>query len=126
MASDGILDRDFATLAAAAGDGTVMTVPAEPVRLPEVKGRSTRSAEADAVAGPTYAAVQVLAQAFDRAKSQDGAKVAAALRGAPFRTIQGEVAFDAQGDLRQGALALKVWKRMPDGRLDYAGNEVAP
>ena len=126
VASDGILDRDFASLAATAGEGTVMTVPVEPVRLPEAKGRPPRTAEADAVAGPTYAAVEVLAQALDRSKSQDPRKVAAALHGAPFRTIQGEVAFDAQGDLRQGAVSLRAWKRTPDGRLDYAGNEVAP
>ena len=103
-----------------------MTVPAEPARLPEVKGRPPRTAEADALAGPTYAAVEVLAQAIDRAKSRDGRTVAAALRGAPFRTIQGEIAFDAQGDPSSGAVALKVWKRTPDGRLDYAGNETAP
>ncbi|MCJ2079328.1 branched-chain amino acid ABC transporter substrate-binding protein [Methylobacterium sp. E-016] len=126
VASDGILDRDFATLASSAGEGTVMTVPAEPARLPEVKGRPPRTAEADALAGLTYAAVEVLAQAVDRAKSRDGRTVAAALRGAPFRTIQGEIAFDAQGDPSSGAVALKVWKRAPDGRLDYAGNETAP
>ena len=126
VASDGILDRDFAALAASAGEGTVMTVPSEPARLPEVKGRPPRNAEADALAGPAYAAVEVLAQALDRAKSQDGRKVAAALRGAPMRTIQGEIAFDAQGDLRQGGTSLRAWKRTPDGRLDYAGNEVDP
>lgn len=126
VASDGILDRDFATLAASTGEGTVMTAPSEPARLPEVKARPPRNAEADALAGPSYAAIEVLAQALDRSKSQDGRKVAAALRGAPFRTIQGEIAFDAQGDLRQGGVSLWAWKRTPDGRLDYAGSEVAP
>ena len=126
VASDGILDRDYATLAASAGEGTVMTVPAEPARLPEPKGRPPRTAEADALAGPAYAAVEVLAQALDRAKSQDPRRVTAALRAAPFRTIQGEIAFDAQGDLRSGGVSLRAWRRMPDGRLDYAGNEIAP
>lgn len=126
VASDGILDRDFATLAAAAGEGTVMTVPPEPGRPPEVKGRPPRTPEAETLAGPTYAAVEVLAQALERARSADGRRIAAALHAGPFRTVQGEIAFDAEGDPVAGTMALRVWRRMPDGRLDYAGNDIAP
>ncbi|MFD0934850.1 branched-chain amino acid ABC transporter substrate-binding protein, partial [Methylobacterium trifolii] len=66
-------------------------------------------------------------QAVERARSADGRKVADALHGdVPFRTVMGEVAFDAKGDTRRGDLVLRVWRRTPDGRLDYAGNEPAP
>ncbi|GJE58097.1 branched-chain amino acid ABC transporter substrate-binding protein [Methylobacterium trifolii] len=130
VSGDGILDRDFATAAGAAGEGTVMTLPAEPRRLPDPRspGRPVpRSPEADAVAAGAYAAVELLAQAVERARSADGRKVADALHGdVPFRTVMGEVAFDAKGDTRRGDLVLRVWRRTPDGRLDYAGNEPAP
>ncbi|WP_375463523.1 branched-chain amino acid ABC transporter substrate-binding protein [uncultured Methylobacterium sp.] len=126
VASDGILDRDFGTLAGAAGEGVVMTLSSEPRRLPEVRGRPPRVPEADALAAPAYAAVEVLAQAMERAKSGDGRKVAEAMRAGSFRTTAGEIAFGAQGDPAPGAVVLRVWRRTPDGRLDYAGNDVDP
>lgn len=128
VASDGILDRDFAGIGPA-GEGTVMTLPAEPRRLPEVKGAKPmpRTAEAESVAATAYAAVELLARASLRARSMDGRKIAEDLRsGAPTRTLLGDLAVDARGDTRPADLTLRVWRRTPDGRLDYAGNEPAP
>ncbi|KAB1075300.1 branched-chain amino acid ABC transporter substrate-binding protein [Methylobacterium planeticum] len=129
IASDGILDRDFAANAGPGGDGTLMTVTPEPHRLPDPKGArpAPRSPEADAVAAEAYAAVEILAQGIARARTGDGRKVAAALHaGGPFRTVVGEIGFDGRGDPSPSDVTLRVWRRTPDGRLDYAGNEVAP
>ena len=129
VASDGILDPAFAALAGPAGDGTLMTLVPER-SLPEARGRAApRTPEADLVAAPAYAAVEVLAQALARLPAQggtrppDGRRVAEALHAGRFRTAVGEVAFDGTGDPRPGAVALRVWRTTPDGRLDYAGNE---
>ena len=126
VASDGILDRDFAALAGPAGEGTVMTLPSDPARLPDVKGRPPRTPEGDAVAGPTYAAVEVLAQALDRAKSQDLRKVAAALHGGPStrykaRSPSTRRAICSSGPCRSGHGGART-----DGRLDYAGPTMSP
>ncbi|WP_430912811.1 branched-chain amino acid ABC transporter substrate-binding protein [Methylobacterium sp. sgz302541] len=128
IGSDGLLDKDFPAIAGPAAEGTVMTLPADPRKLPEPKGKPAgRTPETDAFAGQGYAAVEVLARGVERAKSAEGRKVAAALRdGAPLRLSTGEVAFDAKGDLARPDIQIRVWRRTPDGRLDYAGNESAP
>ncbi len=133
VASDGILDPAFAALGAA-GEGTVMTLPPDAPHLPEARGPkpAPRTPEADAVAAAAYAAVQVIAQALDRGAAidprtgkADGRKLAQALRAGPFKTIAGTVAFDARGDQTGEPVVLRVWRRQPDGRLDYAGQEPA-
>jgi branched-chain amino acid transport system substrate-binding protein len=46
------------------------------------------------------------------------------------KTVLGALAYDARGDLtadpRRPAYTLQVWRRTPDGRIDYAGNTVDP
>ncbi len=134
VASDGILDPGFATAAGPAGEGTVMTLAPDPPRLPDPRGGKpvARSPEAESVAAGAYAAVELLYQAVERARAADpktgriadGRKVAEALRNTPpLRTILGPVGFDARGDRTGGPVALRVWRRTPDGRLDYAGHE---
>ncbi|CAM2734814.1 branched-chain amino acid ABC transporter substrate-binding protein [Methylobacterium mesophilicum] len=136
VAGDGILDPAFAAVAGPAGEGTVMTLPPDPPRLPEPKGgkATARSPEAESVAASGYAAVEVLAQGLERARAADpkavrvpdGRKVAEALHGTqPARTILGPVGFDERGDRITGPVTLRVWRRTPDGRLDYAGNDVS-
>jgi branched-chain amino acid transport system substrate-binding protein len=78
-------------------------------------------------AGPAYAAVEVLRQGIEGARSDEPAKVAAFLHGgATVRTVLGEVAFDAGGDLVKPPFSVSAWRRLPDGRLDFAGNDVTP
>ncbi|WP_342105146.1 branched-chain amino acid ABC transporter substrate-binding protein [Methylobacterium sp. SI9] len=136
VASDGILDPGFATAAGPAAEGTVMTLAPDPPRLPDPRGGKpvARSPEAESVAAGAYAAVELLYQAVERARAADpktgriadGRKVAEALRNTPpLRTILGPVGFDARGDRTGGPVALRVWRRTPDGRLDYAGHEPA-
>ena len=137
VGSDGLRDPAFAQGAGPAAEGTVRTQPPEPRRLPEVKGaRTLRSPEADLVAPLAYAAVEVLRHGLEGARTgadgtPDGRAVAEFLhQGRAIRTVLGELAYDANGDLapdpRRPAALLQVWKRTPDGRLDYAGNDVTP
>lgn len=126
IGSDGLLDRDFSQIAGA--EGTLMTVAPAPPRLPEPRGTKTpRSAEAEMFAGPAYAAVEVVRQGIEGARSVEPAKVAAFLHGgASLRTVLGEMAFDAGGDLVKPPFSVAAWRRLPDGRLDFAGNEIVP
>ncbi|WP_200940878.1 branched-chain amino acid ABC transporter substrate-binding protein [Methylobacterium sp. Leaf113] len=132
VGSDGLLDPAFPQGAGLAAEGTVMTLAPEPRRLPEPKGaKAPRTAEANAVAAQAYASVEVLRQGVEGAGSADGQAVAAFLhQGRPIRTILGDLAYDAKGDLkadpRRPTTLLQVWKRTPDGRIDYAGNTVTP
>lgn len=142
VGSDGLLDPAFPQAAGPAAEGTVMTLTPDPPRLPEPKGpdgkgpdskaaRGPRSPEANAVAAPAYAAVEVLRQGVLGAGSADGRAVAAYLhQGHALRTVLGDLAYDGRGDLkpdpRRPATLLQVWKRTPDGRIDFAGNDIAP
>jgi branched-chain amino acid transport system substrate-binding protein len=36
------------------------------------------------------------------------------------------VSFDARGDRTGNAVALRIWRRSPNGRIDYAGNDIEP
>ncbi|TXN23281.1 MULTISPECIES: branched-chain amino acid ABC transporter substrate-binding protein [Methylobacterium] len=130
VGSDGILDKDFEKLAGSGAEGTVMTLAPEPRKLPESKDRKAtplRSPEAEMFAARTYAAVEVLKGGIEAAKSTEARRVADSLHsGKPLRTLIGEVAFDAKGDLAKPPYGLVVWRRTPDGRIDYAGNAVSP
>ena len=146
VGSDGLLDPAFPQAAGPAAEGTVMTLTPDPPRLPEPRGadkgpdgkgpdtkatRGPRSPEANAVAAQAYAAVEVLRQGVLGAGSADGRAVAAYLhQGRALRTVLGDLAYDARGDLkldpRRPATVLQVWRRTPDGRIDFAGNDVTP
>ena len=56
-----------------------------------------------------YAAVQVWAQAVERAGSVELAAVAEMLRRSRFQTVLGQVAFDQKGDLENAAWQWKIW-----------------
>lgn len=129
IGSDGLLDKDFAATAGPAAEGTIMTLAPNPPRLPEMRGaaRSPRTPEAETFAGAAYAAIEVIRQGAESARSTEPARVAAALHGgAALRTVLGEIAFDARGDLARPPFAVATWRKLADGRIDYAGSETAP
>ncbi len=135
IGSDGLLDRTFAQ--AQGAEGTVMSVAPER-RLPEPRppSRSPRPTEAEPLAAMSpfaaqaYAAVEVLRLGIEGGKSTEARAVAAFLhRGTPLRTVIGTIAYDAAGDIQpdpqRPAYVMQVWRRTPDGRIDYAGHDVA-
>jgi branched-chain amino acid transport system substrate-binding protein len=60
----------------------------------------------------TYAAIQVWAQAVEKAGSTDAEKVAAAIRSQDWDTVIGKLGFDDKGDLTK---ATYVWYVFKDG-----------
>ena len=61
-----------------------------------------------------YDAANVLLTAIDKAQSTDPEKVAAVMKGQPFDTIQGNIEFDAKGDLKVADYV--IWT-VKDGKL---------
>lgn len=127
IGSDGLLDKDFAQVAGPGAEGTLMTLAADTRRLPDARGAAgkiVRTPEAEVVAARTYAAFEVLKAGIEGAGSSEGRKVAEYLRGGKaMKTFIGELAFDAKGDLSKSPYSIQVWRRVPDGRIDYAGHE---
>ena len=69
----------------------------------------------------SYAAVQIIAQAITAAGSaDDAAKVAEQMYGkGPFKTVLGDISFDAKGDITRPDYVLYTWKKGADGKITY-------
>ena len=120
---------EFANAAGPAADGALVIFPRDPRTRPAasalLRRLQARGQAPDGVVFYAYAAVQIVAQASARAKSLDPHALAAAMHsGEPFKTVLGDIAFDAKGDVRVPDLVVYVWRKGASGRLaidDEAG-----
>lgn len=135
MGGDGLADDEFAAIAGPGADGTLMTFSPDPRTNPKNKEivelfRKKRGFEPQAYTLYSYAAMQIIKQAAEEAKSLDPKKVAEVIRsGRPFDTVLGTLSFDKKGDVSdQGYLidgkkkdryVLYTWKKGPDGKISY-------
>ena len=133
MGGDGMADDEFAAIAGPGADGTLMTFSPDPRTNPDNKQivdvfRKKRGFEPQAYTLYSYAAVQIIKQAAEEAKSADPKKVAEVMHsGKAFKTVLGEVSFDQKGDVTGYSVAgtkkdryvLYTWKKGPDGRISY-------
>jgi branched-chain amino acid transport system substrate-binding protein len=139
MGGDGITDDEFAAIAGPGAEGTLMTFAPDPRTNPKNKDivdvfRKKRGFEPQAYTLYSYAAVQIIKQAAEAAKSLDPRKVADVMHsGKAFDTVLGDIAFDKKGDVsnegyvvggkKKDRYVLYTWKKGPDGRITYFENE---
>lgn len=134
MGGDGLADNEFAAIAGPAAEGTLMTFSPDPRTNPKnkeiVEVFRKRGFEPQAYTLYSYAAVQVVKQAAEEAKSLDPKKVAEVIRsGRPFDTVLGTLSFDKKGDVsdkgylvdgkKKDRYVLYEWKKGPDGKISY-------
>jgi branched-chain amino acid transport system substrate-binding protein len=124
VGGDGLGMDEFWTIAGRAGEGTIFSGQREPSTLPgaadvlaefRARGLGTRSGGL-----AYYAAVQVWAQAVERAGTLKLAAVAETLREKRFKSVLGPVAFDREGDLRGASWQWKVWSKGAHTSLNRA------
>ena len=113
VGGDGLGMDEFWTIAGRIGEGTLFSARPSPAALPaaaevmaefQARGLGTRSAGL-----ATYAAVQVWAQAVERAGSLELPAVAGMLRRGRFTSVLGPVAFDNNGDLEDASWQWRRW-----------------
>jgi branched-chain amino acid transport system substrate-binding protein len=113
VGGDGLGMDEFWSIAVDLGERTIFSGRPDVRNRPDAaavlerfrsRGLGTRTAGLGA-----YAAVQVWAQAVERAGTLELAPVARAMRRGSFGTVLGRVAFDGKGDLRGAAWQWKVW-----------------
>jgi branched-chain amino acid transport system substrate-binding protein len=126
MGGDGITSQDFASIAGPAAEGTLMTFPPDPRANPaNAKLLATFRAkkfEPEAYTLYSYAAVQVIKQAAEKAKSLDPKKVAEAARsGMTFDTVLGKLTYNKKGDVSLTGFAMYTWKKVDD-KITYVQN----
>ena len=64
-----------------------------------------------------YAAMQLFEQTATQAKSTKYAALEKTMRGGTFKTVIGDLSFDAKGDQKAPGFVVYQWK---DGKYDYA------
>jgi branched-chain amino acid transport system substrate-binding protein len=124
MGGDGITDDEFASVGGPGVEGTLMTFPADPRNRPEAKAvvekfRANKF-EPQAYTLYSYAAVQIIKQAAEAAKSLDPKKVADTMHsGMKFKTVIGDISYDKKGDITRLDYVMYVWKKDTAGKITY-------
>jgi branched-chain amino acid transport system substrate-binding protein len=124
MGGDGITTDEFAQVGGPGVVGTLMTYGPDARKNPAAKDivKEFRDAkfEPEAYTLYSYAAVQVIKQAAEAAKSLDPKKVAEKMHsGMPFKTVIGELAYDKKGDIKRLDYVMYIWKKDNSGKITY-------
>ncbi len=125
MGGDGITSDEFAAVAGPGVEGTLMTYGPDPRKRPEAKAVVEKfranNFEPESYTLYSYAAVQVIKQAAETARSLDPKKVAEKMRsGMKFSTVLGELSFDQKGDITNLDFVMYIWRKGPDGKITYS------
>ncbi len=124
MGGVALASEEFAALAGPGAEGTLMVFPPDPKQRPEaadlLRKLAARAAEPAAYAFNAYAAVQVVQQAAEVAGSLQPDALARIMHdGRTFKTVLGDVAFDAKGDLAVADYAVLTWRKGATGRVGF-------
>jgi len=131
MGADGITSDEFASVGGPGVEGTLMTFAPDPRKRAEAKAViekfRAKKFEPEAYTLYSYAAVEIIKQAAEAAKSLDPKKVAAQIKtGQKFKTVLGELSFDKKGDITRPDYVMYVWKKGADGKITYVEVDSKP
>ena len=124
ISGDGITDSEFAQIGGPGVEGTLMTFGPEARKNPNAKDVvaefAAKGFDPEAYTLYSYAAVQIMKQAAEKAKSLDPKKVAAVMHsGMKFHTVLGDISYDKKGDRTNVDYVWYVWAKEPDGKITY-------
>ena len=124
ISGDGITDSEFAAIGGPGVEGTLMTFGPEPRNNPNAKAAvdsfKAKGFEPQGYTLYSYAAVQIMKQAAEKANSLDPKKVAEVMHsGMPFHTVIGDISYDKKGDRTTVDYVWYVWKKGADGKIGF-------
>src|SRR5664279_3225841 len=124
MGGDGITDDEFASIGGPGVEGTLMTYGPDPRNNPAAKDAvakfRAKKFEPEAYTLYSYAAVQIIKQAAEAAKSLDPKKVAEKMHsGMHFKTVLGDISYDKKGDITKLDYVMYIWKKDASGKITY-------
>jgi branched-chain amino acid transport system substrate-binding protein len=124
ISGDGITDSEFAAIGGPGVEGTLMTFGPEPRNNPNAKDAvdsfKAKGFDPQGYTLYSYAAVQIMKQAAEKANSLDPKKVAEVMRsGMPFHTVIGDISYDKKGDRTTVDYVWYVWKKGPDVKIGF-------
>jgi branched-chain amino acid transport system substrate-binding protein len=113
MSGDALVTDEYWAITGDTGQGTLMTFSPDPrkneVAAPVVAEFQAQGYDPEGYTLYTYAAVQVWAQAVEKAGSTDLDAVIEQLHGNQFETVLGPIAFDDKGDVEGAAYVMYEW-----------------
>ena len=124
MGGDGIASEEYAQIGGPGSEGTLMTFPPDPRLNPAaadvVKRFEAKKFNPETYTLYSYAAVQVMKQAAEAAKSVEPEKMAKVMHdGMTFKTVVGDIAYDKKGDITRADYVVYRWVKGPDGKVTY-------
>ncbi len=128
ISGDGITDNEFSQIGGPGVEGTLMSFGPDPRNNPAAKDVvaefKAKNFDPEAYTLYSYAAVQIMKQAAEKAKSLDPKKVAEAMHsGMTFNTVIGPIAYDKKGDRTTVDYVWYTWEKGPDGKITYQQNK---
>jgi branched-chain amino acid transport system substrate-binding protein len=124
ISGDGITDAEFASIGGPGVEGTLMSFGPEPRNNPAAKDVvaefKAKGVEPEGYTLYSYAGMQIIKQAAEKANSLDPKKVAEVMHsGMAFKTVLGDISYDAKGDRTTMDFVWYVWAKNADGKLTY-------
>jgi branched-chain amino acid transport system substrate-binding protein len=124
MSGDGITSDEFATIGGPGVEGTLMTFSPDPRKRAEAKAVvekfRAKKFEPEAYTLYSYAAVEILKQAAEKAGTLDSKKIADVMHsGMVFKTVIGDISYDKKGDITRPDYVMYVWKKAGD-KITYS------
>ena len=114
LGPDSLVTKEFWQVAGPAGEGVMMTFPADPRTRPSAKDVvaefKAKNIDPEGYVLYTYAAIQVWADAATKAKTVDPKKVAETIKSSgPWHTVLGDVSYDKKGDVTKADYVWYIW-----------------
>ena len=124
MGGDGIATDEFAQVAGPGAEGTLMTFAPDPQKRPEAQPVlakfAARKFKPESYTLYSYAALEIIKQAAAAAKSLDPKAVATEMhKGAPYKTVIGDISYDAKGDITRPDYVMYTWVKDASGKITY-------
>src|SRR6202046_1567762 len=124
ISGDGITDNEFASIGGPGVEGTLMSFGPEPRNNPNAKAVvaefAAKGFDPQGYTLYSYAAMQIIKQAAEKANSLDPKKLAEVMHsGMPFHTVIGDISYDKKGDRTTVDYVWYVWKKGEDGKIGF-------
>src|SRR6202034_4038481 len=128
ISGEGITASEFPQIGGPGVEGTLMTFGPEPRNNPNAKDAvdsfKAKGFDPQGYTLYSYAAVQIMKQAAEKAKSLDPKKIADAMHsGMTFNTVIGPISYDKKGDRTNVDYVWYTWEKAPDGKITYVQNK---
>ena len=124
ISGDGITDTEFASVGGPGVEGTLMSFGPEPRNNPNAKAIvaefAAKGFDPQGYTLYSYAAMQIIKQAAEKANSLDPKKLAEVMHsGISFKTVIGDIAYDKKGDRTTVDYVWYVWQKGEDGKITF-------